>query len=128
MGIDPHASSSHFIPWSRDCWRHSRAPRYSASASSSRPSISLTIKAFIITVLAGMGSIPGVLVVGALLLGITESLTTTFFSSALQELAGMLLFLFRAVRAAERPLRHALAAPWLTAASRRGLRSRSRSM
>jgi len=53
---------------------------------------SLTVKAFIITVLAGMGSVPGVLV-GALLLGITETLTTTFFSSALQELAGMVLFL-----------------------------------
>ena len=53
---------------------------------------SLTIKAFVITVLAGLGSMPGVLV-GALLLGVTESLTTTFFSSALQELAGMLLFL-----------------------------------
>jgi len=54
---------------------------------------SLTIKAFVITVLAGMGSVPGVLV-GAVLLGITESLTTTFASSALQELAGMVLFLF----------------------------------
>lgn len=53
---------------------------------------SLTIKAFVITVLAGMGSVPGVLV-GALLLGVTESLTTTFASSALQELAGMVLFL-----------------------------------
>jgi branched-chain amino acid transport system permease protein len=53
---------------------------------------SLTIKAFIITVLAGLGSAPGVLV-GALLLGVTESLTTTFFSSALQELTGMMLFL-----------------------------------
>lgn len=53
---------------------------------------SLTIKAFVITVLAGMGSVPGVLV-GALLLGVTESLTTTFLSSALQELAGMVLFL-----------------------------------
>jgi branched-chain amino acid transport system permease protein len=53
---------------------------------------SLTIKAFVITVLAGLGSAPGVLV-GALLLGVTESLTTTFFSSALQELAGMVLFL-----------------------------------
>jgi branched-chain amino acid transport system permease protein len=49
--------------------------------------ISLTVKAFIITVLAGMGSVPGVLA-GALLLGVTESLTTTFASSALQELAG----------------------------------------
>jgi len=53
---------------------------------------SLTVKAFVITVLAGMGSVPGVLV-GALLLGVTESLTTTFASSALQELAGMVLFL-----------------------------------
>ncbi|KMN81240.1 branched-chain amino acid transport system permease protein [Chromobacterium alkanivorans] len=53
---------------------------------------SLTVKAFIIAVLAGTGSIPGVLL-GALLLGIAESLTVTLFSSALQELAGMLLFL-----------------------------------
>jgi len=52
----------------------------------------LTVKAFVITVLAGMGSIPGVLV-GALLLGIVETMTTTFGSSALQELAGMVLFL-----------------------------------
>ena len=51
-----------------------------------------------------MGSVPGVLV-GALLLGVTESLTTTFVSSALQELAGMVLFLLRAVRAAERIVR-----------------------
>lgn len=53
---------------------------------------SLTVKAFIITVLAGVGSIPGVLV-GAVLLGIVESLTITLFSSSLQELTGMLLFL-----------------------------------
>lgn len=52
----------------------------------------LTVKAFIITVLAGVGSVPGVLV-AALLLGVAEALTVTFFSSALQELAGMLLFL-----------------------------------
>jgi len=52
----------------------------------------LTIKAFIITVLAGIGSIPGVLV-GAFLLGVTEALTITLASSALQELAGMTLFL-----------------------------------
>lgn len=51
-----------------------------------------TIKAFIITVLAGIGSIPGVLP-GALLLGIAEALTVTLASSALQELAGMGLFL-----------------------------------
>lgn len=53
---------------------------------------SLTVKAFIITVLAGVGSIPGVLV-GAILLGVVESLTITLFSSSLQELTGMLLFL-----------------------------------
>lgn len=52
----------------------------------------LTVKAFIITVLAGIGSIPGVLI-GAVLLGIAESLTVTLASSALQELAGMGLFL-----------------------------------
>ncbi len=52
----------------------------------------LTIKAFIITVLAGVGSIPGVLI-GAVLLGVAEALTVTLASSALQELAGMGLFL-----------------------------------
>ena len=52
----------------------------------------LTVKAFIITVLAGVGSVPGVFI-GALLLGITEALTVTLASSALQELAGMALFL-----------------------------------
>lgn len=53
---------------------------------------SLTVKAFIITVLAGVGSVPGV-VLAAFLLGITEALTVTLASSALQELVGMLLFL-----------------------------------
>lgn len=52
----------------------------------------LTIKAFVVTVLAGVGSIPGVLV-GAVLLGVTEALTVTLASSALQPLAGMVLFL-----------------------------------
>lgn len=52
----------------------------------------LTVKAFIITVLAGMGSIPGVLI-GSLLLGVAESLTITLYSSALQEFTGMVLFL-----------------------------------
>lgn len=52
----------------------------------------LTVKAFIITVLAGMGSIVGVLI-GALLIGIAEALTTTFASSALQDLTAMVLFL-----------------------------------
>lgn len=53
---------------------------------------SLTIKAFIITVLAGMGSVPGVLV-GAILIGVAEAVTATLWSSALQELVGMVLFL-----------------------------------
>lgn len=52
----------------------------------------LTVKAFTITVLAGIGSIPGVLI-GGLLLGVAESLTVTLASSALQELVGMVLFL-----------------------------------
>ncbi|SFU84281.1 branched-chain amino acid ABC transporter permease [Pseudoduganella namucuonensis] len=52
----------------------------------------LTVKAFIITVLAGVGSIPGVLL-GAVLLGVCEALTVTLASSSLQELAGMTLFL-----------------------------------
>ena len=52
----------------------------------------LTVKAFIITVLAGMGSIVGVLI-GALLIGIAEALTTTLASSALQDLTAMVLFL-----------------------------------
>lgn len=52
----------------------------------------LTIKAFIITVLAGMGSLPGVLI-GALLIGLIESLTITFFKSSLSELSSMVVFL-----------------------------------
>src|SRR5476649_2563381 len=52
----------------------------------------LTVKAFIITVLAGIGSIPGVLI-AAVLLGVAEALTVTLASSALQELSGMVLFL-----------------------------------
>jgi branched-chain amino acid transport system permease protein len=53
---------------------------------------SITTKAFIITVLAGIGSIPGVLI-GAILIGIAEALTVTIYSSALQELTSMVLFL-----------------------------------
>ncbi|GEO42549.1 branched-chain amino acid ABC transporter permease [Skermanella aerolata] len=52
----------------------------------------LTIKAFVITVLAGLGSIPGVLV-GAMLIGVAEYMTITLASSALQELTGMVMFL-----------------------------------
>lgn len=52
----------------------------------------LTIKAFIITVLAGMGSVPGVLL-GAFILGISETMTATFAKPSLQELTGMVIFL-----------------------------------
>ncbi|MFT3690325.1 branched-chain amino acid ABC transporter permease [Paenirhodobacter sp.] len=52
----------------------------------------LTVKAFIITVLAGLGSVPGVLV-GAILIAVAESLTATLWSSALQGLVAMVLFL-----------------------------------
>jgi len=52
----------------------------------------MTIKAFIITVLAGMGSVPGVLL-GAVMIGMGESLTTTFAKPSLQELTAMVIFL-----------------------------------
>jgi branched-chain amino acid transport system permease protein len=52
----------------------------------------LTVKAFIVTVLAGLGSIPGLLV-GSILLGLGESLTITLLRPSLRELAGMILFL-----------------------------------
>ncbi|WP_142809216.1 branched-chain amino acid ABC transporter permease [Tepidiphilus olei] len=52
----------------------------------------LTLKAFTITVLAGLGSIPGVML-GSILLGLAEALTVTFASSALQDLVGMILLL-----------------------------------
>lgn len=64
------------------------------SSSTIQPSVgeALTVKAFIITVLAGIGSIPGVLV-GAVLLGVVEAMTVTLYNSAVQELSGMVLFL-----------------------------------
>jgi branched-chain amino acid transport system permease protein len=52
----------------------------------------LTVKAFVITVLAGLGSVPGVLA-AAMLLGIGESLTATFLKPSLQELTAMVIFL-----------------------------------
>ncbi|GAB3449529.1 branched-chain amino acid ABC transporter permease [Insolitispirillum peregrinum] len=52
----------------------------------------LTIKAFVITVLAGMGSVPGVLL-GAVLIGVGETMTTTLAKPSLQELTGMVIFL-----------------------------------
>lgn len=52
----------------------------------------VTIKAFVITVLAGLGSIPGILL-ASMLIGVAEALTVTLASSALQDLVGFGLFL-----------------------------------
>lgn len=52
----------------------------------------LTITAFIITVLAGVGSIHGVFI-GAVLLGVSEALTTVFLSSSMRELSGMVILI-----------------------------------
>ena len=93
MGIDPHRVELASFLVAGLLAAFAGAAIFSIGVIQPALGISLTIKAFIITVLAGMGSVPGVLV-GALLLGLTESLTTTFFSSALQELTGMVLFLF----------------------------------
>jgi branched-chain amino acid transport system permease protein len=54
--------------------------------------IAITIKAFILTVLAGVGSIPGLIVAG-MILGVGEALTVTFVSSSFRELFGFTLFL-----------------------------------
>lgn len=53
----------------------------------------ITVKAFILTVLAGVGSIPGLILAG-ILLGVGEALTVTFISSSFRELFGFSLFLF----------------------------------
>jgi branched-chain amino acid transport system permease protein len=54
--------------------------------------IGITVKAFILTVLAGVGSIPGLIVAG-MILGVGEALTVTFVSSSFRELFGFALFL-----------------------------------
>jgi branched-chain amino acid transport system permease protein len=54
--------------------------------------ITITVKAFILTVLAGVGSIPGLIVAG-MILGVGEALTVTFVSSSFRELFGFSLFL-----------------------------------
>ncbi|MBI5418555.1 MAG: branched-chain amino acid ABC transporter permease [Deltaproteobacteria bacterium] len=54
--------------------------------------IAVTIKAFILTVLAGVGSIPGLIVAG-MILGIGEAMTVTFVTSSYRELFGFTLFL-----------------------------------
>jgi branched-chain amino acid transport system permease protein len=51
----------------------------------------VTIKAFILTVLAGVGSISG-LVAAGVILGVGEAMTVTFLSSSLRELFGFALF------------------------------------
>jgi branched-chain amino acid transport system permease protein len=52
----------------------------------------LTVKAFILTVLAGVGSISG-LVAAGVILGVGEAMTVTFLSSSMRELFGFVLFL-----------------------------------
>lgn len=52
----------------------------------------LTVKAFILTVLAGVGSISGLIAAG-MILGVGEALTVTFLSSSYRELFGFTLFL-----------------------------------
>ncbi len=54
--------------------------------------LGVTIKGFILTVLAGVGSIPG-LIAGGIILGVGEAMTATFVSSSLRELFGFILFL-----------------------------------
>jgi len=54
--------------------------------------IHITVKAFILTVLAGVGSIRGLIAAG-MILGIGEAMTVTFVSSSYRELFGFTLFL-----------------------------------
>ncbi len=54
--------------------------------------IGVTIKAFILTVLAGIGSIPGLIAAG-MILGVGEAMTVTFLNSSYRELFGFGLFL-----------------------------------
>lgn len=52
----------------------------------------ITVKAFILTVLAGVGSMAG-LVVSGMIIGVGEAMTVTFISSSVRELFGFALFL-----------------------------------
>ncbi|MGZ3514315.1 MAG: branched-chain amino acid ABC transporter permease [Thermodesulfobacteriota bacterium] len=54
--------------------------------------IHITVKAFILTVLAGVGSIRGLILAG-MILGVGEAMTVTFISSSYRELFGFVLFL-----------------------------------
>ena len=52
----------------------------------------ITVKAFILTVLAGVGSMAG-LIASGLIIGVGEAMTVTFLSSSVRELFGFVLFL-----------------------------------
>ena len=54
--------------------------------------LAITVKAFILTVLAGVGSIPGLIVAG-IILGVGEAMTVTFIHASYRELFGFVLFL-----------------------------------
>jgi branched-chain amino acid transport system permease protein len=54
--------------------------------------VAVTIKAFILTVLAGVGSLLGLLIAG-MILGVGEAMTVTFGNASYRELFGFVLFL-----------------------------------
>lgn len=54
--------------------------------------VAITIKAFILTVLAGVGSLLGLLIAG-MILGVGEAMTVTFANASYRELFGFVLFL-----------------------------------
>ncbi len=92
MGINPHRTEVVSFVVAGILASFAGVALYCTSVIQPSLGSSLTSKAFIITVLAGIGSIPGVLV-GAILIGIAEAMTVTLYSSALQELTSMVLFL-----------------------------------
>jgi len=92
MGINPHRTEVVSFVVAGILAAFAGVALYCTSVIQPSLGSSITTKAFIITVLAGIGSIPGVLV-GAVLIGIAEAMTVTLYSSALQELTSMVLFL-----------------------------------
>lgn len=92
MGINPHKTELVSFLVAGVLATAAGAAIFSTRAIDPSVGGSLTLTAFIITVLAGMGSIPGALI-GGILLGITEALTVTLYNSAVQHLADMVLFL-----------------------------------
>jgi branched-chain amino acid transport system permease protein len=54
--------------------------------------VAITVKAFILTVLAGVGSMLG-LVVAGVILGVGEAMTVTFLNASYRELFGFVLFI-----------------------------------